>query len=257
MAGAKGRFNQPRDLHFLAELATLRITDCEQAMTIGPFGSVTRANARLLGYVRAGLVNRAFMATERGGKKALYFLSKKGALAAGVPYKPIKRSHDEMLVGDLFVEHRLAINSIYTTVAYKPISIAEAKFHRWLSTEEPISPVHPIIPDAYFEIAQGCVVEPMFLEVDLGTEVLKTWQRKTEAYLRLALSGDFAARFNQPRFRVLVITRSPRRLDSIRQTVGAITTKIFYFTTFEAIKRDGFWSPIWARPQGNESQSLL
>jgi hypothetical protein len=257
MAGIKGRFNQPRDRHTLAEFATLRIADCEQVMLIGPFGSITRANARLLGYVRAGLLNRAFMATEKGGKKALYFLSKRGALAAGVPYKPIKRSRDEMLVGDLFVEHRLAINSVYTTVAYRPIPIADAKLHRWIPTEEPISQTHPIIPDAYFEIAYGSAIEPMFLEVDLGTEVLKTWQKKTEAYLRLALSGEFATRFGQPRFRVLVVTRSERRLDSIRQTVATITPKIFYFTTFEAIKRDGFWSPIWGRPQGNERQSLL
>lgn len=257
MIGGNGRFNQPRDLHFLTELATLRITDREQAMAIGPFGSVTRANARLLRYVRAGLVHRAFMATENGGKKALYFLSKKGAMAAGIPYKPIKRSRDEMLVGDLFVEHRLAINSIYITVAYKPIPCAETKFNRWIPTEEPISPAHPIIPDAYFEIAYGNAIEPMFLEVDLGTEVLKTWKKKTEAYLRLALSGEFASRVGHPRFRVLVITRSQRRLDSIRLTVADITTKIFYFTTFESIKRDGFWSPIWTRPQGSESQSLL
>ena len=97
----------------------------------------------------------------------------------------------------------------------------------------------------------------MFLEVDLGTEALSVWEKKTARYLQLALSGEFQKRFRQPQFRVLVVTASERRLGNIRATVAKSTDKIFWFTTFENINRDGFWSPVWLRPTGNQRQSLL
>jgi hypothetical protein len=258
MTGTRARFNQNRDLHLLAELGTtLRIMDRFQAMAVGGFRSTTRVNTRLGAYTKAGLTNRVFIATENGGKKALYFLSRKGALLAGVPHKPLKRTREEMLIADLFVEHQLAVNSIYIAVAHQSIPMAGVGHRIWQTTEEPISRSHPIIPDAYFEMDSLQGIQSMFLEVDMGTEVLKIWQKKTAAYIRFAMSGDFPARFHQSRFRVLVITRSEHRLESVRKTVSELTDKIFYFTTFELIKRDGFWSPIWRRPQADQWQSLL
>ena len=73
----------------------------------------------------------------------------------------------------------------------------------------------------------------------------------------MAVSGDFDRLFKQSRFKVLVVTRSQRRVESIRLTVSKITDKIFWFSTFEAINCDGFWSAIWVRPKGDQRQPLL
>jgi hypothetical protein len=54
-----------------------------------------------------------------------------------------------------------------------------------------------------------------------------------------------------------VIVTSERRLQSIRSVVAAATEKIFWFTTTESIRRDGFWSPIWLRPREDERQPLV
>jgi hypothetical protein len=51
---------------------------------VAGFGSVTRANTRLLALARAGLLRRYFIGTLNGGKKSLYELSKKGAAIAEV-----------------------------------------------------------------------------------------------------------------------------------------------------------------------------
>jgi hypothetical protein len=56
---------------------------------------------------------------------------------------------------------------------------------------------------------------------------------------------------------VLVIAPSERRAESIRKTVSKQTQKIFWFTTLEQIKREGFWSAVWLRPEGGQKLSLL
>jgi hypothetical protein len=97
----------------------------------------------------------------------------------------------------------------------------------------------------------------MFLEADLGTEPLRSWRRKVEIYLRLAISGEFQQLFHQQQFRVLVVAPSLKRLQGIRATVARSTDKIFWFSTFTSIEGEGFWSPVWLRPHGEGSQTLL
>jgi hypothetical protein len=98
--------------------------------------------------------------------------------------------------------------------------------------------------------------------VDLRSWKL-TWDTRAEAcakvqrYLAYAVAGGFEKQFHQSQFRVLVITNSERQLQSIRATAADLSEKVFWFSTFESINRDGFWSPIWLRPKGNERQSLL
>src|SRR5206468_12013041 len=127
----------------------------------------------------------------------------------------------------------------------------------WRAFREPLSASAPIAPDGYFEIESAESIHPMFLEVDRGTEGQRIWKNKTEHYLRLAISGEFAKRFGHERFRVVVVANSKRRVDSIRASIAKQTTKIFWFTTFESINRDGFWSSAWVRPAGDQRRSLL
>ena len=97
----------------------------------------------------------------------------------------------------------------------------------------------------------------MFVEMDLGTESVRIWRRKTQTYVSLALSGAFAARFHQPHFRVLVVVPSERRLHTVRRVVRALTTKIFWFATLESIHRDSFFASLWLRPRGDERLPLI
>jgi hypothetical protein len=109
----KGIILQDRDQHLLRELALMRVIDREQAMCVAGFGSTTRANSRLLGLTRAGLLWRFFLGTKAGGKKALYALSPTGAKLVDVPFRGPRRVHNEVLIADFFVTHQLCINQIY------------------------------------------------------------------------------------------------------------------------------------------------
>jgi len=247
---------QERDRHLLRELAVMRVIDREQAKCVGGFGSTTRANTRLLALTRAGLLRRFFIGTKAGGKKALYTLTGEGAGLGGGTQPGLRRKSDEVLVADLFVTHQLYINQIYSLVKYQPIPFAETRFLRWVSFREPIEG-SALVPDGYFEIAQHEKVLAAFLEVDLGTESRSVWRSKVLEYARYALGGNAASQFGSSQFRVLAITNSEQRLASLRTTTAEVTEKVFWFATFDAIDRDGFWTAIWQRPSGDARRALI
>jgi len=260
MSGNKqpGMVLQDRDLNLLRELAILRVVDRELAKTVAGFNSTTRVNARLLALVRAGLLRRFAMGAAGVGQKYLYALTRKGARYLGVPFRGPRRRSNAPLVADIFIEHQLAINSVYRAVKCQSIPAQGVSFIRWISFFEPVAPGLQLIPDGYFELQ----VTPdsrlaAFLEVDLGHENLTVWKKKVESYIQFAISGDFAKRFGQSRFRVLVVANSERRLQSLRKAVAAVTDRVFWFVTLDAVSRAGIAGPIWLRPLGTERQPLL
>jgi hypothetical protein len=255
MTGTERMIVQPRDREFLRELAILRVADREQVKLVAGFKSTTRVNTRLLKLTRAGLLRRFFLGSG-GGRKALYALSEKGARLIDAPVRGPRRPQGAMLVADLFVEHQLAVNSIYCAIRFGKFREQGTRFHRWMAFHDPVVPEFRLIPDGYVEFMTPTGISVAFLEMDLGTEGLAIWKVKARKYLDLALSGAFERTFGQDRFRVLVIAHSGRRLDSIRKTVAAQTQKVFRFATFENA-RNRFFDPVWLRPIGTQPESVF
>jgi hypothetical protein len=247
---------QPRDIAFLRELSVMRVVNREQAMIAGGFGSVTRINTRLLALTRTGLLRRFFLGYG-GVRKALYALSAKGALLAQVPMRGPRRRQDEMLVADFSIQHQLSINEVYCALKFKPIPIPRVSFHRWLSFHEPLVAGLSLIPDGYVEFSTLSGIAGSFIEVDLGHEALSVWKEKTRHYLQFALSGECEKQFGTDRFRVIVLANSLRRLNSIRATVAAITEKIFWFATLDAVRGDKFFTSVWFRPTDEIPQTFF
>jgi Replication-relaxation len=253
----RGLVLQERDRRLLHELGVMRVIDREQAKCVGGFGSTTRANARLLALTRARTLRRFFIGTEAGGKKALYTLTPEGQRLGGAARPGLRRRDDGVLVADSFVSHQLLVNEIFCLVKYRDIPLPEVRFLRWVSFREPVEPSTSLVPDGYLEISQHGKTFAAFLEVDLGTEPRSVWRNKVEQYLRYAVGGIFAQRHGSAQFRVLVVTNSEERLKSLRTATAALTEKIFWFSTFDAIRGDGFWSAIWRRPSDDRPRALL
>jgi hypothetical protein len=234
----------------------MRVIDRELAKTIAGFGSTTRANNRLLMLTRSGILRRFFFGTIAGGRKAMYTLSTKGQRMVDAASSGVGRKLITPVVGDLFLEHQMTVNEIYATVKFgrTPDGV---RIHRWLTFRGPLASSTPLIPDGYFEVESSGQLRAVFLEADLGTETLRVWQRKVSEYLKFASSGKFAQVFRLTQFRVVVLTTSEKRLENIRAIVRHSTDKIFWFSTFQSINRDGFWSPVWARPVGDQKVPLL
>ena len=254
MNGTKrgGLVLQERDRQLLRELSTMKVIDRELAELVGKFGSISRANVRLLKLTRAGLLRRFFL-----GPKAFYGLSEMGARLAGVPWRGPKLRRHSSLALDSFLEHQLAVNRIHGTFKYGPSPIPGASVNRWVSFYEPITPSLRLIPDGYVELSTPAGTLAMFVEVDLGSESLGVWKRKASNYLQLALTGECERKFGQKRFRVLVLVDSERRLRSIREVVAGITDKVFWFTTLDSVRRDGLYWSVCLRPKVEVKQTLI
>jgi hypothetical protein len=247
---------QDRDRTLLVALMLLRFVDCQQAMLVAGFGSVTRANARLLLLVRAGYLRRQFVGSIANGRKAVYSLSKSGALLIGADLGSLKRQKGQLRQGEIYFEHQLQLNRIILLLKYQPLP-PDITFRRWLTFSRPVIGSIALVPDGYCELASPSNIRAAFIEADLGTETRRVWQQKIDAYLALAISGEFERIFHQPQFGVLVITSSVRRLDHLRAQIARGTSKLFWLTTFDAINREGFWSAIWLRPATDQRYSLF
>lgn len=252
----KGAVLQPRDFHLLNEIGRMRLVDLEQAQVIGKFGSYQRTHARMDRLAKAGMLQRFYIGTVALGRKCIYGLSAKAAELVGSEFKRIQRRQGQLLVGDLFVHHQLHVNQIYLAVKYQAIPFGESRFISWKSFHKPLSQSVLLTPDGYFEIAAEQVVRSMFVEVDLGTETRTVWEQKIRAYLQLAISGEFERLFTRKQFRVLVVAPTRNRVERIRAVAAKLTDKIFWFSSFEVINCDGFWSSVWLRPKGDQVHSL-
>src|SRR5438270_7974288 len=156
---------QKRDIEFFKVLGRdARLVDREQAMKFAGFTSQTRANARLLKLTANGFLRRYFLGTLKGGSKALYTLSPKGAQIAEVENRPVLRPKEMLLVGDPFVNHQLAINDVH--IAARFASSETSTTVRYRSFAESLTKAIPLIPDGYFEFETPLGVRAAFLEVD-------------------------------------------------------------------------------------------
>jgi hypothetical protein len=256
MGHRRGLIVTPRDERTLEELAVMRVADREQLKVAAGFGSTTRVNDRLLALTRAGLLRRFFLGSG-GGRKALYALSPKGAQVIQSAARGPRRRQNEMLVADFFVQHQLTINEVYCNLKFSPVPFPDIRFVSWLAFYEPIVQNLSLIPDGYVELATPAGIDSSFIEVDLGHEALAVWKEKARHYVQLAISGDYERRFHHPRFRVLVLANSERRMQSIRAAVSQVTDKIFWFTTLADAQGDKFFAPVWLRPNGDTHQPLF
>jgi hypothetical protein len=242
-----------RDRQLFRDLEEARLLDRDQIRQLAGIKSINRTNDRLLRLHTAGLLRRYFLGTVAGGRKAIYSISPKAASTIGLDkFWRFQRRDDELLIGEAFVEHQLAINWCWISAKYGP----DFKLGRFVRFTEPIAPALQLIPDAYGELESSEIIQPFFLEVDLGTESSRVWDRKVELYLKLATSGEFERLFRQPRFKVAIVCTSEGRLESLRRTIRKHTQKLFYFSLLETTNREGLARPHWLRPEGGAREAL-
>ena len=251
-----GAIVQERDILLFRELGTLRVVDREMAKVAAGFRSTTRVNERLLKLTRLGLLRRFFAPSENGAMKAVYGLTPKSAALVDVTTADFSIVTKGRVSRSAFLEHQMRVNEVYLQAKFRPHPEGLA-FLRWISSRHSLAASVPLVPDGYLEIQTPTGIRSQFIEIDLGTESSKAIAAKAEKYLQLAITGKFQEIFKRSRFQVLLITTGPKRLASVRQSVSRVTDKIFWFSTLDAVSKQGLWSPIWQRPGSSEQISLL
>lgn len=252
----KGIVLQERDLRLLRWTGIARITDGDQVRTAAGFGSNSRANRRIHALTEAGLLKRFFLGTRGPGQKALYSLSQKGAVLADVPYRGLQRRNEESLVADFFVEHQLRVNEVHLGLRFGQVP-SGVTFLEWQAFYQPLMSGSRLIPDGYVRLTSHTGSTAAFLELDLGHERSSVWLNKVQHYIQLAVSGEYEKRFGMKRFRVLIVTTTDRRLESLRSTISSLTDKIFWLSTIEAVRKQGPYADVWLRPKRRDRQPLI
>lgn len=215
-------------------------------MQLVPFNSASRAKARLLALVRAGYLEREFVGTISGGRKAIYSLPRA---------RRVRRTSKRLASAqtERFIEHQLRLNELFLVLR----KASEPRLIRWERISAPLFGSRGIVPDAYAEFAAQDVRRGAYIEMDLATEALPVWGKKVQEYLKYARSGMFQERHGLSSFRVLVVADTEDRIQAIRSMIAKQTDKVFWVATTKKIKSEGFWAPIWQRPNGSEEHSLF
>jgi Replication-relaxation len=241
-----------RDQHIVTLISKQGALTRAQIMRVVGFGSVARTNAVLLRLVRHNYLGVRTQATLRGRARHVYTLGPRGAELLAAPGVAPRRFRE---CSDLFLEHRLAVNDIWAAFITAPAPFY--RLARWLSEGELTALPLGIVPDGFAEYRVGVPSFAVFVEADLGTEVLKRWEKKVAAYLALAANGQFLKVFDRRFFRVLVVAPSPTRLENLRHTILKQTDRMFWLTTREELLTRGLFGTIWQRPADDVRRSLL
>jgi hypothetical protein len=104
-----------------------------------------------------------------------------------------------------------------------------------------------IKPDGYFLLMAAGREFHHFLEVDLRNTNRKDWERKIKAYNAYHSSGLYKKRYNTKSLRVLTVTTTEARLETlVERTENAGGGFRFWFTTFDRLTRkSALYEPVW------------
>ena len=208
-----------------------------------------------------------------GSSPALYVLDKQGIdLLRRMGVEDFTGVPDKT-VSPMYIEHTLAINEFRIAVA----QACEAhgwQLTRWLTENELKADYDRVrirarktrtalIPDSFFTLVvpeKGTT--HFFLELDRGSEELKRFRDKVEAYVAYYKSGMYAQRYGAQGFRVLTVVdgvgegRLKNLVDDTARVAG-IGRRFWFAHLADATSGTVLTEPIWSVAGSEEKESLV
>lgn len=225
---------------------------------------------------------------ERGGSRSIaYGLGNKGGALLkqelGIAFREVSWGEKNRAVGRMFLEHALLVSEVLVALELacrrsgrvrfymdEDLPISEKARFRWKVTLDGHVRLG-VVPDRVFALetirADGsCDWAYFFLEADRGTMPVTRWNlsqtsfaRKLLAYEATWSQGIHQKRFGFHRFRVLTVTASPARVESLVQACSQLKRGhgLFLFADKTVLEHpDILFSPVWQNGRG-ELTSLL
>ena len=118
----------------------------------------------------------------------------------------------------------------------------------------------PVDADGYGEyllLMHFDSVFPFFLEVDCTDGGQEARKEKIDRYIAFAASGAYERQFAAPPFRVLFVAATESQVREILRLVASGGEKLFWITTWTALKRARLFDAYWVRPGHEGRHSLL
>lgn len=218
---------------------------------------------------------QAVVAAAPAAAPAIYTLGKRGAHVLverfGFDRSDIKLPRRAAL-GWHTVEHTLRINDVRIAI------LLAAQEHDWQLLEwrdegrfraEPDYVLltdgkgrqrqKPVLPDGYFCLETPRGKARFFLEVDRGTEQLSKFAPQIAVYEAYTHSGQYQARFRARSLRVLVVTTSAKRMDSLKRVArDEGGDRKYWFTTLGQVSAQTVLTePIWEQLANSQKKKLV
>ena len=267
---------QPRDIRLLLDLFEGRIIRIREAAALYYDGSDDVAKRRLRYMAETGLLKDVPNKSEKGKPPVVYafaagafrLLAEHGVLQGFSPKEWDQKLRKRFTMAASTLEHELTIlefraamvPAIDTHPAHKVMEFGtwpEVLAFKTKQVEE--GKVRTVVqkPDGYLCVAKHGFdgrrsFLHFFIEVDRGTEELKTLASKAERYRGHYRSGGFADWLGQPRgsyrahpFRVLMVLPSDERAANVARAIGA--TKQVWIGTHQDVRANPLGA-VWMVP---------
>lgn len=245
-----------RDRSLLEYLYRFRLLPRDQAMALAGFHSVTRANTRLASLAKTKLISRKTLPVlpGHGSAQTLYFLGLASVNVINVDASTVAAQIRQVSCWDTRqVAHVIAANAVivnFLSAARRNPAIHVESFR----TEPELRRLllgRPLVPDGWIAWMERGRRYNVFLEVDLGTEGLRQWRGKVGEYLSYAESSLHPELFGFRSFRVAVLAKTRRRMESLRAMSGP-ADRFFLFAELSAITAEtvlhNAWLPVAGGP---------
>jgi hypothetical protein len=242
------------------------------------FSSASSAYGRLQKLFQHEYLERRFINTVTRAPAAaqmLYTLGQRGAAVLGAYYGYGKEQCNfptEQFLTWKVLDHHLAVCDFRVDLTKaaqeEPFELVEwvdeYAFRSkpdmvWIEGKGDKQSKKPVLPDGYFILSTPKGNARCFVEMDLGTEGLYQFRSQIAIYQEYMHSGKYQERFGSKSLRVLVVTTSPKRLESLKKAITDEGGGQRYLVTTKAqiSSETVITRAIWHREGSEQPVSLI
>lgn len=266
---------QPRDITLLRDVADFRFLNTEQVLALHE-GSRRNLMERLSRLYHHGYLDRPVSQSSARltsshmvyslGRKGAELLSKDATEREGI-YRRVKEIERTLPL----MAHSLMISQfrVCLTLAVKAHGAKLSRFTQGYDLKDMLRDVHgenpSLVPDAFFTLEDKKDVINFFLEADRGTMPTERFVNKLKTYWSWRSDERLKNKLRLSRFRVLTITPSVGRSDSLRNAgkggdprgEGSLMFLFACEKDYSLEKPEAVLSPIWQSPKNDPKHTLL
>ncbi len=229
------------------------------------FPSMSRARKRLHLLWQHGLVHKIERPTRlgEGTKSYLFRPNAKGRRLTGAKTIRNGNGHKVPVLSPLYAEHQIAVNRFRICLTLALGKTPEITLETWKKDGQLRLKVSrhkaggsesaTIVPDAYFSLKSEGSKYGYFLEIDRGTATISRLKKKLLGYATIFRSPRSFDPLIAPGFRVLIVTSSARRRQSLLELIQSMGTSlrrsdVFLVTNsaqFSYEAPEALFGPVW------------
>ena len=266
---------QPRDMDLLRDVGEFRFLNTPQILALHQ-GGERNLLRRLSSLFQHGYLDRPEKQTSAKlssshmvyalGRKGAELLSKDATEREGI-YRRVKEVERTLPL----MAHALMISQfrVCLTLAAKQHGAKITRFTQGYDLKEMLRDVHgenpSLVPDAFFTLEEKGDVINFFLEADRGTMKTERFVDKLKTYWSWRDDERLKKKLRLTRFRVLTITPSERRSDSLRNAGkggdprgdGSLMFLFTAETEYSLTTAKKILEPIWKSPKDDTPHTIL